>query len=1189
MNVELDDQIRLREIFCVARNVLQADDQAKLLDERCGNDEVLRQQVERLLAAVSDQKKSPLDRADEMLSPAELLNAFPECQAFHIDIENHPMIGPYKLLEQIGEGGMGVVYAAVQQQPIRRMVALKLIKPGMDSKQVIRRFEAEKQTLAMMNHPHIAKVLDAGATDSGIPYFVMELVKGLPITKFCDNHKLDLRARLELFLTVCGAVQHAHQKGIIHRDLKPSNILVELEGVLEIPKVIDFGVAKAMQQPLLEDGVYTGMSQMIGTPLYMSPEQTELNSLDVDTRSDVYSLGVLLYELLTGSTPFDREMLKQAGFDEMRRIIREDDPVRPSSRISTLQNHIASTVSDHRWIEPRDLCQSLKRELDWIVMRALEKDRSRRYESASALADDVKRYLNGESVQACPPSSWYRLSKLVQRHRVALATSSFVALALIIGLSASIWQAVRATKAEQRSEEHNQLARRAVDDMYSQVAENWLADQGMLNEVQHEFLQKALAYYSETTNEKGSDPQAIWEPLRARQRVAALQSKLGQHADAEASYRKLIDECDKLLGSSPKSHPIRLLLVAAKAGLANMLRPMGREAETVELASGTYADVCKLDAFRFGKQEEQKLLASSLHMLGTELIQAGKHSAADDTVQRCFVVRESLLKTNPESWDFRLGVAKAHSLVGMQRMWWGGKNADAEKAYLEAEKRFSALLSERLSDRQCRQSIQTTLGNLGVICSWEKRFLDATEYHRRSVAIAETLSREFPQDHKMLESHLLAVGNLASSLVDQSIQNNLQEVLVLRHQELALAASLLDIQPEVGLYWVRYFQTASLVARTHLLHGEPKTADQVLQDALHRMAACPILDPATFSTPDISRIWAIAAHEATELLILRAGRLADTGDHREIANTLQALTPRMCYFDSDWVTQEKKNSESIQGRDIALRNAANDCRIQHESLTKLAELYFACARFADGGSSVQNEQDSQLIESYRLKADVYRKESERALEAWAQNALDVVRLSRSRWPDIFTNCESMCKQADKDLRAFSQFHHRLNRQCVLERCRQFIQLVMKEYPDDRKLTFLVGYLVAGPEELINSELAVRIAQAAIERSKDGQTTQYLGWAMFRAGHWDKCLEILVPPTGQKEKGEIDLDNSAVIAMALWQLGRKEEAVSWLGAEYERQLDDYITKCDDTSHVKTWFPSSSMLIRLDKEAKSMLQL
>ena len=228
MNVELDDQIRLREIFCVARNVLQAEDRAKLLDERCGGDKALRQQVERLLAAVSDQKKSPLDRADEMLSPAELLNAFPECQAFHIDIENHPMIGPYKLLEQIGEGGMGVVYAAVQQQPIRRMVALKLIKPGMDSKQVIRRFEAEKQTLAMMNHPHIAKVLDAGATDSGIPYFVMELVKGLPITKFCDNHKLDLRARLELFLTVCGAVQHAHQKGIIHRDLKPSNILVEL-------------------------------------------------------------------------------------------------------------------------------------------------------------------------------------------------------------------------------------------------------------------------------------------------------------------------------------------------------------------------------------------------------------------------------------------------------------------------------------------------------------------------------------------------------------------------------------------------------------------------------------------------------------------------------------------------------------------------------------------------------------------------------------------------------------------------------------------------------------------------------------------------------------------------------------------------------------------------------------------------
>jgi serine/threonine protein kinase/tetratricopeptide (TPR) repeat protein len=335
------------------------------------------------------------------------------------------VIGPYKLLEQIGEGGFGVVFMAEQQEPIRRKVALKVLKPGMDSKQVIARFEAERQALALMDHPHIAKVLDAGQTDSGRPYFVMDLVKGLPITDFCDQSQLTAKERLELFVHVCQAVQHAHQKGVIHRDIKPSNVLVTLQDGTPLVKVIDFGIAKALGQQLTDKTLFTGFAQLIGTPLYMAPEQAAFSNVDVDTRSDIYSLGVLLYELLTGTTPFTKERLQEAGYDEMRRIIREEEPPRPSTRLSTMGQE-AATVSTQRRSDPKRLSQLFRGELDWIVMKALEKDRNRRYETANGFAMDVQRYLHDEPVLACPPSGWYRFRKFARRNKRALAVAGMV-------------------------------------------------------------------------------------------------------------------------------------------------------------------------------------------------------------------------------------------------------------------------------------------------------------------------------------------------------------------------------------------------------------------------------------------------------------------------------------------------------------------------------------------------------------------------------------------------------------------------------------------------------------------------------------------------------------------------------------------------------------------------------------------
>jgi eukaryotic-like serine/threonine-protein kinase len=312
---------------------------------------------------------------------------------------------------------MGTVFHAQQSKPIRRKVALKIIKPGMDTGQVVARFEAERQALALMNHPNIAKVLDAGATEQGRPYFVMELVKGVPITDYYTREKLDIDQRLKLFIDVCHGVQHAHQKGIIHRDLKPGNIMVTLHDGKPVVKIIDFGIAKAIDQELTERTLFTQMSEMIGTPLYMSPEQAEVSGLDIDTRSDVYSLGVLLYELLTGSTPFDRDSMKKVGIEEVRRIIREKEPPKPSQRFSTLKAAAVATSSSPQSRHLKHSQLELQGELDWIVMKALEKERNRRYESASAFAADIERYLNDEPVLACPPTAAYRLRKYTKRYR----------------------------------------------------------------------------------------------------------------------------------------------------------------------------------------------------------------------------------------------------------------------------------------------------------------------------------------------------------------------------------------------------------------------------------------------------------------------------------------------------------------------------------------------------------------------------------------------------------------------------------------------------------------------------------------------------------------------------------------------------------------------------------------------------
>jgi non-specific serine/threonine protein kinase/serine/threonine-protein kinase len=442
-----------REIFNAALEFADPAQRSAYLDQACTGDAALRRQIEGLLE-MHAQLGSFLE------SPAE-------AGAMTVDQSASPegpgtVIGPYRLLQEIGEGGMGTVWMAQQTEPVKRIVAVKLIKPGMDSRQVLARFEAERQALALMDHPNIAKVLDAGQTppactgSSPRPYFVMELVKGVPITRYCDERRLTTRQRLELFVPVCQAIQHAHQKGIIHRDIKPTNVLVCIYDGNPVPKVIDFGVAKAAGPKLTERTLYTEFGAIVGTFEYMSPEQAQLDQLDIDTRSDIYSLGVLLYELLTGTTPLERARMKEVPLLEILRLVREEEATRPSTRLSTAEG--LPSIAANRGTEPKKLAGLMRGELDWIVLKTLEKDRGRRYETANALALDVQRYLADEPVQACPPSARYRLGKFTRKYRKALITAAAFAVLLIVGAVVSILFAIRALDEKARAESGEQLA-----------------------------------------------------------------------------------------------------------------------------------------------------------------------------------------------------------------------------------------------------------------------------------------------------------------------------------------------------------------------------------------------------------------------------------------------------------------------------------------------------------------------------------------------------------------------------------------------------------------------------------------------------------------------------------------------------------------------------------------------------------
>jgi serine/threonine protein kinase/tetratricopeptide (TPR) repeat protein len=570
------DPSRVQAVFLAAVEPKDPVDRVEVLNARCEGDAELRARVEELLLAH--------DRLSELpgvgfgdVAPGSRATVIQSATAS----AGRVIAGRYRLLEEIGEGGMGTVWVAEQTQPVRRRVAIKLIKPGMDSRQVLSRFEAERQALAVMDHPNIAKVLDGGVTDEGRPYFVMEYVKGIPITEFCDQAKVTVGGRLKLFVQVCQAVQHAHQKGIIHRDLKPSNILVCLYDGQPVPKVIDFGLAKAIHQPLTEHTLYTAHGMMVGTPMYMSPEQADFNNLDIDTRTDIYSLGVILYELLTGTTPLDRQRFKDAVGQEIVRMIKEDEPSKPSTKLSGSGS--LPSVAARRSLEPAQLTRLVRGDLDWIVMKSLEKNRSRRYTTPGSFAEDIERYLRHEAISARPPSQAYRLKKFAQRNRATVLMVAVVAVALVAGTAVSAWQAFRATRAESAALLAAEAERKAKDDaLVAAEGERKAKDDALVAaEAEKRAKEDALAREAET--------KAVLGFVENRIIAAALPERESEGLGRKVTLRKAIESALPYVDQSFPNQPLieaRLRLTIGHSFI--LLGDARTSAEQLEAARALY-------------------------------------------------------------------------------------------------------------------------------------------------------------------------------------------------------------------------------------------------------------------------------------------------------------------------------------------------------------------------------------------------------------------------------------------------------------------------------------------------------------------------------------------------------------------------------------------------------------------------
>jgi serine/threonine protein kinase len=833
-------------IFHAARAISDPDRRREYVREACGGDEARIADIEALLAA-ADGPDSLLDQPAAGPPVASIERPTTESSG--------TVIGPYKLLQQIGQGGMATVWMAQQTEPVKRLVAVKLIKAGMDSKLVIARFEAERQALALMDHANIARVLDGGTTGAGRPYFVMDLVKGVPITRYCDEHHLTPRQRLELFIPVCQAVQHAHQKGIIHRDLKPSNVLVAVNDGKPVPKVIDFGVAKAAGKRLTDKTLFTGFGALVGTPEYMSPEQAEINQLDVDTRSDIYSLGVLLYELLTGSTPFSRKELEKVGMLEMLRVIREQEPSKPSTKLSTAEG--LPTLAANRGTEPAKLTKLVRGELDWIVMKALDKDRNRRYETANGFAVDVQRYLADEAVQACPPSAAYRLRKFVRRHKRPVLAGLLILLALVAGVVGTTYGLIRAeqqrliienqrnelterNQALQAAREHerllNERARQAIETVTSQASIDLLTREKALRPEQKDFLDKMIQYYAEASQNGGTTEQERTRQARAYYRMGRMNQILGRSRDSANACRRAASLLQQLADESPTRTEYRQELALAHNTLGSLLwHDFGRLKEAESAYLEALAIQKKLAAEVPGLPEFRKALAGIYNNLGNLLaLDTARLKEAESAHAEAMAIRQQLIVAFPGRPDLRRPLAMSHNNLGWLFQT-TGRAEKAKSAFRDAVAVQKQAVANYPDRPEFRLELASYLVNLGNLLRDEGLLKDADAVYGEALPIHKHLVAVFPSRPRFREELAAGHNNVGLLLRDKGL---LKEAEGAQAEALAIQKQLAAESPAIGDYRNAVAGTLFNLANVAGRRRDFAAAGRFLDEALpHHQAA----------------------------------------------------------------------------------------------------------------------------------------------------------------------------------------------------------------------------------------------------------------------------------------------------------------------------------------------------------------
>jgi tetratricopeptide (TPR) repeat protein len=842
----------IESILAAAVEMQSEAERRKFLDTACAGDADLRRRVEQLT-------ENHFRAGDFLESPAAALPLADTIDPYRT-IDEPPgtetpgmMIGPYKLLRQIGEGGMGTVFMAEQTHPVQRMVALKIIKPGMDSRQVIARFEAERQALALMDHPNIAKVLDAGTIGpllapvlggegSGVrgygrPYFVMELVKGVPMTKYCDEHRLSPRQRLELFMPICQAIQHAHQKGVIHRDLKPSNVLVAEHDDKPVPKVIDFGVAKATGHKLTEHTMFTEFGQVVGTLEYMSPEQAKLNALDIDTRTDIYALGVLLYELLTGTTRFEKKRLRQSALDEILRIIREEEPPKPSTRLSTAEQLPA--IAANRGLEPKKLSGLVRGELDWIVMKCLEKDRNRRYETANGLAHDIERYLHDEPVAAGPPSTAYRFRKFARRHKVAFTMASLVSALLVLSVLILAFSNVRIQQereqkdaAYKQAQENPRLALKALDEIYLQVAEERLPRDPQRKKEDQELLKKALGFYQQFAEGNSTQSPVRLEVSRAHRRAGDIQRFVGDHAAAQQAYRLAIVPGQALVSEFPGQPEYCYDLAITHNALAEELLGSGEGASAAEQFRKAIELLTKLTTDYPTAPQYRAELARSHEGLGKVHNQQGERKAANASFEQALEIQSKLCAEFPSVPQYRADLAEMHRYRGgWIEFGWPSFAAEDMAHIRRAFEVLRKLVADFPAIPSYRARLARTLTHLG---NSPGLFKERIDYCHQAIDIMTKLTTEFPEVpeyHQELSTCYSYFGLLYQLMGDMA------EHAKYMRKSLDLQAELASRYPSVTNYRENLAAALANMADALVFQGKLAEARKLLKDAITEVEA----------------------------------------------------------------------------------------------------------------------------------------------------------------------------------------------------------------------------------------------------------------------------------------------------------------------------------------------------------------